>query len=106
MSARLTPKKLIPLGMIIALLAVLAGIVRSQSPSGGYSSNNVGPASFSIINQTPTTVTGLGAAAAGNKGFMRVVSDSTAIAAEGQTCAGSSTHTALAFSDGTTWKCF
>lgn len=52
------------------------------------------------------TVTQLGSAAAGNKGWSRVVSDSTTVSAEGQTCVGSSSHTALAFSDGTVWKCF
>lgn len=53
-----------------------------------------------------TVVASLPAAAAGNKGQMIAVSDSTAVAAEGQTCAGSSTNTALAFSNGTVWKCF
>ncbi len=51
-------------------------------------------------------VAGLPAAAAGNKGQMVSVSDSTAVASEGQTCVGSSTNTALAFSNGTVWKCF
>jgi hypothetical protein len=44
--------------------------------------------------------------AAANPGAMIYVNDSTAIAAEGQTCAGSSTNKALAFSNGTAWKCF
>jgi hypothetical protein len=48
----------------------------------------------------------LPAAAAGNAGQFRSVSDSTSITAEGQACVGGSTHTALAFSDGTVWKCF
>lgn len=54
----------------------------------------------------PVTVGALPAAAAGNKGQMISVSDSTAVAAEGQTCVGGSTNTALAFSNGTAWKCF
>lgn len=53
-----------------------------------------------------TLVGSLPTAAAGNAGWLRVVSDSTAVAAEGQTCVGSSTNSALAFSDGTVWKCF
>lgn len=52
------------------------------------------------------TVGALPAAAAGNTGRMIKVSDSTAVAAEGQTCVGGSTNAALAFSNGTVWKCF
>jgi hypothetical protein len=37
---------------------------------------------------------------------MRRVTDSTTIITEGQTCAGSGAVTALAFSNGTVWKCF
>jgi hypothetical protein len=44
--------------------------------------------------------------AASNPGMMVYVTDSTGIAAEGQPCAGSSTNKALAFSNGTSWKCF
>lgn len=53
-----------------------------------------------------TTVGALPAAGAGNVGQIIKVSDSTAVATEGQTCVGSSTNTALAFSTGTVWKCF
>jgi len=53
-----------------------------------------------------TTVAALPAAAAGNKGQQISVSDSTTVAAEGQTCVGGSTNTALAFSNGVVWKCF
>jgi hypothetical protein len=53
-----------------------------------------------------TTVSALPAAAAGNAGQMIKVSDSTAIGAEGQTCAGGGVVKALAFSNGTVWKCF
>jgi hypothetical protein len=52
------------------------------------------------------TVAQLPTAAPGNAGQIRVVTDSTAVAAEGQTCVGASTNTALAFSNGTVWKCF
>lgn len=34
-----------------------------------------------------------------------LVKDSTAVTTQGQTCAGSSSHTAKAFSDGSTWHC-
>jgi hypothetical protein len=34
-----------------------------------------------------------------------VVGDSTAVTTQGQTCAGGSSHTARAFSDGSTWHC-
>jgi hypothetical protein len=53
-----------------------------------------------------TTVGGLPPAAAGNKGYQQTVTDSTAIATEGQTCVGGSGNAALAFSNGTVWKCF
>ncbi|MHB8654750.1 MAG: hypothetical protein ACYDA9_12820 [Terriglobia bacterium] len=53
-----------------------------------------------------TTVGSLPAAAAGNAGQIIKVSDSTTITTEGQTCAGSGTVTALAFSTGAAWKCF
>jgi hypothetical protein len=52
-----------------------------------------------------TTVSGL-PTASGNPGQIRYVTDSTAVAAEGQTCVGSSSTKALAFSNGTVWKCF
>lgn len=45
-------------------------------------------------------------AASSSAGQMFVVTDSTAVSAEGQTCVGSSTNKALAFSNGTAWKCF
>jgi hypothetical protein len=44
--------------------------------------------------------------AASNAGRMMYVTDSTAIASEGQTCAGGGSIKALAFSNGTNWKCF
>lgn len=56
--------------------------------------------------QASTTVGALPAAAAGNKYTIRSVSDSTAVAAEGQTCVGGSTNAAMAYSNGVVWKCF
>lgn len=70
---------------------------------------NILPWSFNVDDaltlSNPLTVATLPSAAA-NPGSMIRVSDSTAIAAEGQTCVGGSTNTALAFSNGTVWKCF
>ena len=45
-------------------------------------------------------------AASTSTGQMWYVTDSTTISAEGQTCAGSGTVKALAFSTGAAWKCF
>lgn len=44
--------------------------------------------------------------AASNAGRFEVVTDSTTVSAEGQTCTGGSSNTAMAFSNGTVWKCF
>lgn len=57
------------------------------------------------INISPVTVSTL-PSASNYIGRFITVSDSTTVAAEGQTCVGSGTVTALAFSDGTKWKCF
>lgn len=58
-----------------------------------------------LVQLGSTTVSALPSAAS-NAGAMIQVSDSTAVAAEGQTCVGSSSNKALAFSNGTIWKCF
>jgi hypothetical protein len=52
-----------------------------------------------------STVGGLGAASA-STGKMRRVTDSTGISSEGQTCTGGGSTVALAFSNGSVWKCF
>ena len=54
----------------------------------------------------PITVSQLPAAGATNAGQMRRVTDSTAITNEGQPCIGNGSGAALAFSNGTVWKCF
>lgn len=61
-----------------------------------YSNVNLGGAS--TVANLPT--------ASQNAGQIRYVGDSTAIASEGQTCAGGSSNKALAFSNGAVWKCF
>jgi hypothetical protein len=75
--------------------------------------DNSGDASLTALNVTASgfvapgslTVTDL-PLASGATGKMFTVSDSTAIIGEGQICVGGSTNTALAFSNGTVWKCF
>lgn len=65
--------------------------------------------SFSYLAMTPGTVDSLPAADSGNAGELRVVSDSTAIVTEGQTCVGGNatpSNRVMAFSNGTVWKCF
>ncbi len=54
----------------------------------------------------PLSVSQLPAAAPGNAGQMRRVTDSTTVSSEGQVCAGSGSSEALAFSNGKVWKCF
>lgn len=54
----------------------------------------------------PITVSQLPAAAAANAGQMRRVTDSTTVTNEGQPCTGNGSASALAFSNGTVWKCF
>lgn len=78
-------------GLITAALLQMSG---GTTPIAGY------------FSAGSTVVASLPAAAAGNKGQMISVSDSTAVSAEGQTCVGSGAVTALAFSNGTVWKCF
>lgn len=80
--------------------------VRGRAP-GSYSFYvNAGTAGVAGFFSTgSTTVSSLPAAALVPGQFIRVT-DSTNVAAEGQTCVGSSTSTALAFSNGVAWKCF
>jgi hypothetical protein len=81
--------------------------VFSGIPASGQITNSAGG-----VTAYPGLTPGAGIAvaalpsAASNPGMMVYVTDSTAIVAEGQTCAGSSTNKALAFSNGTSWKCF
>jgi hypothetical protein len=82
-----------------------AGLYRAGAGVVGFSAGT-GVASAGFAQLGTTVVASLPAAAAGNKGQMIYVSDSTTVSAEGQTCVGSSTFAALAFSNGTVWKCF
>jgi hypothetical protein len=81
-----------------------------------YAAPTVTGTGSTIINATgayapffqapPITVSQLPAAAAGNAGQMRRVTDSSEITSEGQKCAGGGSSAALAFSNGKVWKCF
>lgn len=62
--------------------------------------------SFDSGVRPPITVVGSLPSAGTFSGAFYDVTDSTAISAEGQTCVGGSTNKALAWSNGTVWKCF
>lgn len=68
--------------------------------NGGCSlcANATAPTTGVILSSLPTAALGVG-----KKYFIQ---DSTTVSAEGQTCVGSSSHNAIAISDGVTWKCF
>lgn len=77
--------------------------------SKGAQSFDVGTSvstSFGPMTTSQIAVGSLPAAAGGNAGWVRVVSDSTAVVVEGQTCVGMGAAVALAFSNGVVWKCF
>lgn len=74
--------------------------------SGGVTRNlSISSSPGGALTVNALTVATLPSASA-NPGGIAYVTDSTAVAAEGQTCAGSSSNKALAFSNGTVWKCF
>lgn len=66
---------------------------------------SAGSAQFAKYSAIPVAVGSLPAASS-NGGQWRTVNDSTTVVAEGQSCVGSGAVTALAFSNGTVWKCF
>lgn len=68
--------------------------------------NGSGGGTNGVITLGAGTTVALLPAAASFPGAYVYVTDSTAIGAEGQTCVGSSTNKALAFSNGVVWKCF
>ena len=92
------------------------GYTDTSEASGNFAAPMMTGTGSTIINATgayapffeapPITVSQLPAAAGANAGQMRRVTDSTKISAEGQKCEGGGTGAALAFSDGTIWKCF
>lgn len=72
------------------------------APTGGLAALNLTATKFI---STATTVGSLPSAAS-NSGVIMTVTDSTTVSAEGQTCVGGSNVKALAFSNGSVWKCF
>lgn len=74
--------------------------------SGGSSPAKVASISSTGLVTVGSTTVGSLPSAASNPGAMIRVSDSTTVSAEGQTCVGSSSNNALAFSNGSLWKCF
>ena len=84
------------------------------APFAGYQVDILGAERLTgnlFINGTNTLTPGTAIvaslpSAASNPGAIMRVSDSTSISSEGQTCVGSSTNLALAFSTGSGWKCF
>jgi hypothetical protein len=105
-------------------ITISSGAVGVSLNGAGYNSQNTGSITNSGTSTTKTNVFNIqtGAfdanvsnnstivaslpSASANKGATMIVTDSTSISAEGQACAGSSTNTALAFSNGSGWKCF
>ena len=80
---------------------------QTQKPYPGVDLPNTWTANntFIEVSGTPQTVAALGSAAA-NPYAIKWVSDSTAIATQGQTCVGGGSTEAFAFSNGTAWSCF
>lgn len=76
-------------------IANLQDVDALSETTGDYTKNGAG-----------ILVSALPAAGAGNAGQWRTVTNSTAIATEGQTCDGGGSVTAAALSNGTVWKCF
>lgn len=74
------------------------GFITNEDLGGNYQAVSMQPGAGIGVGSLPS--------AASNAGKMIYVNDSTAISAEGQTCVGSSTTKALAFSNGSVWKCF
>ncbi len=83
-----------------------AALQIDSQTTGGLAINVAGGNSvFPSISITPVAVASLPSASA-NAYMWRTVSDSTTISAEGQTCVGSGSVKAAAFSNGSAWKCF
>jgi hypothetical protein len=70
--------------------------------------NSIGGAAYSPLPNPGMTIAQLPPVGEAIDGHARIVTDSTPIATEGQTCthAASGAVTAIAISNGTVWKCF
>jgi hypothetical protein len=101
-------------GVALASGGTGAGLMMDNQSSNGYNGiiTGIGPNKLGDLTLLgPYTVSGGSQnlpAAASWPGYAVTVTDSTTIAAEGQTCAhtGTSATHALAFSNGSLWKCF
>lgn len=74
------------------------GFITNEDLGGNYLASSMQPGAGIGVGALPN--------ATSNAGRMIYVTDSTAIVTEGQTCVGSSSTKALAFSNGVSWKCF
>jgi hypothetical protein len=95
-------------GGVYPAAAYTAGVVINYSNLGARMEVTAADVITQAVETTPTTVAALPAAATGNKGWWKTVSNSTTVSAEGQTCvdAGGGGVAAAAFSTGLLWKCF
>jgi len=92
-------------GLLATIYADITGNISMNPPAGRSVNVPALVATNSITAGTPVMVAALPAASS-SAGMMMLVTDSTTVSAEGQTCVGSSTNKALAFSNGVIWKCF
>lgn len=100
-----------PGGAYPATITQAANSVLTISAGGGGSGIALSPgtAGISVSGNTFTpasTTVGALPAASSYPGAIMYVTDSASFTNEGQPCAGSGTTKALAFSNGSTWKCF
>jgi hypothetical protein len=89
-----------PFGGLTGLAIDSGGKVYNMSSSAASGGLIIVPV---LVSALPTPIATGNTA---NVGMIKAVSDSTAIATEGQTCVGGSTNPALAFNTGSGWKCF
>jgi len=86
------------------------GIITNELEQTGnlpYYSSSVSVDGYPLAARVlPVTKVAYLPSASSYPGAMAYVTDSTAISAEGQACSGGSSNKALAFSNGSVWKCF
>ena len=98
-------------GTIAMTLSPTNGLTSTLGFNGSIGGTTPEAGTFTTVNASSQinlgqTVVGSLPPASTNPGGMWFVTDSTAVSAEGQTCAGSSSSKAIAISNGTVWKCF
>jgi len=84
------------------------GGIYDKNAANQYFISTLGPGGAGNINamQLGSTIVSNLPSASSSPGMMVFVSDSTAVSTEGQSCKGGSSNKALAFSNGSVWKCF